>query len=65
VSEHRSVPEKVEDQDSGNLTLNHFAVDLRSTNHRFGLTSNPRGAGIPARGRHEGFLLPEKAQRIE
>jgi hypothetical protein len=44
---------EVEDQDSashpaksapsgtlGNLTLNHFAVDLRSTNHRFGLTIN-------------------------
>ena len=25
-----------EDQDSGNLTRNHFAVELRSTNHRFG-----------------------------
>ena len=31
-------PEEVEDQDSGNLTGNHCAVDLRSTNHRFGLT---------------------------
>ncbi|PYX87627.1 MAG: hypothetical protein DMG68_11110 [Acidobacteria bacterium] len=32
--------QKVEEQDSGNLTLNHSTVDLRSTNHRFGLTRN-------------------------
>jgi hypothetical protein len=31
------LPEKVEDRDSANLTLNHCTVDLRSTNHRFGL----------------------------
>ena len=31
------LPEKVEDQGSGNLTLNHFSVEDRSTNHRFGL----------------------------
>jgi hypothetical protein len=31
---------EVEDRDSGHLTLNHLTVDLRSTNHRFGLTSN-------------------------
>ena len=40
VGASQRVPEKVEDQDSGNLTLNHSAVDLRSTNHRFGLTRN-------------------------
>jgi hypothetical protein len=28
---------EVEDQDSGNLTLNHSPVEDRSTNHRFGL----------------------------
>ena len=28
---------EVEDQDSGNLTVNHSAVEDRSTNHRFGL----------------------------
>jgi hypothetical protein len=27
---------EVEDQGSGNLTLNHFSVEDRSTNHRFG-----------------------------
>jgi hypothetical protein len=26
---------EVEDQDSGNLTLNHSAAERRSTNHRF------------------------------
>jgi hypothetical protein len=31
-----ALPEKVEDQGSGNLTLNHFPVEDRSTNHRFG-----------------------------
>src|SRR6266478_8450086 len=30
------LPEKVEDQGSGNLTLNHLSVEDRSTNHRFG-----------------------------
>jgi hypothetical protein len=30
-------PERFEDQDSGNLTLNHFPVEDRSTNHRYGL----------------------------
>jgi hypothetical protein len=30
------LPEKVEDQGSGNLTLNHLPVEDRSTNHRFG-----------------------------
>ncbi len=28
---------EVEDQDSGNLTLNHLTVEDRSTNHRYGL----------------------------
>jgi hypothetical protein len=28
---------EVEDQDSGNLTLNHSAAERRSTNHRFDL----------------------------
>jgi hypothetical protein len=28
---------EVEDQDSGNLTRNHFWVEDRSTNHRYGL----------------------------
>ena len=31
-----ALPEKVEDQGSGNLTLNHLPVEDRSTNHRFG-----------------------------
>src|SRR5258708_40005134 len=31
-----ALPEKVEDQGSGNLTLNHLSVEDRSTNHRFG-----------------------------
>jgi hypothetical protein len=35
-------PERLRNQDSGNLRLNHFAVELRSTKHRFGLTINPR-----------------------
>ena len=30
------LPEKVEDQGSGNLTLNHFPAERRSTTHRFG-----------------------------
>jgi hypothetical protein len=32
---------EVEDQDSGNLTLNHSAAEHRSTNHRFDLASLP------------------------
>src|SRR5581483_4058090 len=32
---------KAEDQDSVNLTLNHFSMDLRSTNHRFGPEQRP------------------------
>ena len=31
-----AAPTKVEDQDSGNLTLNYPTVEDRSTNHRFG-----------------------------
>jgi hypothetical protein len=31
------LPERVEDQDSGNLTLDHSAAERRSTNHRFDL----------------------------
>jgi hypothetical protein len=31
-----SLPEKFEDQDSGNLMLHHFAVEDGSSNHRFG-----------------------------
>ena len=30
-----------EDQDSGNLTLNHSAAERRSTNHRFDLARRP------------------------
>jgi len=35
------LPEKVEDQGSGNLTLNHLPVEDRSTNHRFGPKHRP------------------------
>jgi hypothetical protein len=37
VPKHRFFAREVEDQDSGNLTLNHFPVEDRSTNHRFDL----------------------------
>jgi len=38
--EHRFFAREVEDQDSGNLTLNHSPVEDRSTNHRFGHDSD-------------------------
>jgi hypothetical protein len=31
-----ALPERVEDQDSGTSRCNHFSVEDRSTNHRFG-----------------------------
>ncbi len=57
---------EVEDQDSGNLTLNHFPVEDRSTNHRFGLyidhdssmrTSRRRRAGAKV---ENGFCFPRR-----
>jgi len=35
------LPERVEDQDSENLTPNHSAAERRSTNHRFDLVRRP------------------------
>ena len=37
VEEHRVFAREVEDQGSGNLTLNHPPEEHRSTNHRYGL----------------------------
>jgi hypothetical protein len=36
----RGCQSRVEDQDSGNLAVNHFSVD-RSTNHRYGPSLRP------------------------
>jgi hypothetical protein len=41
-------PDKVEDQGSGYLTLNHFTTELRSTIHRFGhLPVSQTEAAVP------------------
>jgi len=55
------LPERLRTKGSGNLTRNHFAVDLRSTDHRFGLNHQ---ALLFRHSRRRAALAERSAQRL-